>query len=286
VSRRRLTWLDVFTSDPLSGNGLAVIHDADGLDDAVMHRVARETRLSETSFIQSASADGGDYTNRIWMPTGEIPFAGHPSLGAAVAMAHERGETAITYVQQTQPGLQPIDVELDGTRARASMLQEPAVVGPLLDPGEALRGVGLPAEVADPALPECVVSCGAPQVLACVRDAALLDRVRPDYEVIGPLLGTHRAITLYVAHVDPATGRVDARAFAGSTDVGEDPATGSAAGPLCAYVADRHGVTAVEIRQGMAMGRPSVLRAEIEGDRPRVGGDVVILISGTLDLDT
>ena len=87
-----LTWLDVFTARPLTGNGLAVVHDADGVDDATMLAFARETRLSETTFVQSPTVDGCDYRNRIWMMRGELPFAGHPSLGTAVAVALARGE--------------------------------------------------------------------------------------------------------------------------------------------------------------------------------------------------
>src|SRR3954447_8810587 len=105
-----------------------------------MRRFARETRLSETSFVQSPSA-GGDYRHRIFMPTGEIPFAGHPSLGAAVAVARARGEGSVTFVQETQAGNQPIDVEVDGDRARASMLQEAATFGDELDPEDVLSAV-------------------------------------------------------------------------------------------------------------------------------------------------
>jgi trans-2,3-dihydro-3-hydroxyanthranilate isomerase len=122
VAEHRYTLLDVFTATPLQGNQLAVIHGADGVPDAVMHAMARETKLSETSFVQSASASGADYRHRIWMMRGEIPFAGHPSLGAAVAVARERDVARATLVQETLAGLQPIDVEVDGPRARASML--------------------------------------------------------------------------------------------------------------------------------------------------------------------
>jgi len=89
---RPVTWLDVFTSTPLTGNQLAVVHDADRLDDATMLAFARETRLSETTYVQAASAAGADYRNRIWTMAGELPFAGHPSLGTAVAVARARGE--------------------------------------------------------------------------------------------------------------------------------------------------------------------------------------------------
>src|SRR5512144_2848124 len=113
MAPHRFTWLDVFTGERLRGNGLAVVHDADAVADAVMHGVARETRLSETSFVQSPASDGADYRHRIWMPTGEIPFAGHPSLGVAAAVARARGAHRATYVQETQPGLQEAVVESD-----------------------------------------------------------------------------------------------------------------------------------------------------------------------------
>src|SRR3954468_3854291 len=140
---RAVTWLDVFTARPLTGNGLAVVHDADGIDDDTMLAFARETRLSETTFVQSATEAGADYRNRIWMTVGELAFAGHPSLGTAVAVARARGEREARYVQQTPAGLQSIDVRIDGDRARASMLQKQAVDGPEVAPEEALPPLGL-----------------------------------------------------------------------------------------------------------------------------------------------
>ena len=109
MSRHRYTLLDVFTSERLAGNALAVVHDADAADTELMQRFAAETRLSETSFVQSPAA-GGHYRHRMFMPTHEIPFAGHPSLGTAVAVARERGKHKVTYVQETDAGTQPIDV--------------------------------------------------------------------------------------------------------------------------------------------------------------------------------
>ena len=276
--------LDVFSARPLEGNGLAVVLEADGLADATMHAFARETRLSETSFVQSPEAPGADYRHRIWTMGGEIPFAGHPSLGAAVAVAHARGEDAATYVQQTQPGLQPIDVERDGRRARASMLQEPATFGPELDPADILAMVGLPPGAAHPDLPCQVVGTGVPQVLAPVAGAAELAAARPDYGRIGPLLAEHGAVVLYLAAVDPDTGATRARSF-GSAEMGEDPATGSAVGPLCALVAAWGGARALAIVQGVEVGRPSRLEATLESDRVRVSGDVVLVASGTVHLD-
>jgi trans-2,3-dihydro-3-hydroxyanthranilate isomerase len=287
IAEHRYTLLDVFTDRALAGNGLAVVHDADDLSDAVMLAFARETKLSETSFVQSPApgAERADYRHRIFMTTGEIPFAGHPSLGVAVAVARARGEASASYVQQTQPGEQAVDVQLDGLKAAVSMLQEPPRLGPELDPAEVLGLVGLSAADADPRLPCRVVGTGVPQVMACVADAGALARAVPDYEGIGALLATHEAITLYLAAVDPEAGRASARSFLSTAEKGEDPATGSAVGPLCAHVANRTGAERLEVAQGVEMGRPSVLRAAIEGDRVRVGGDAVILAEGVVHLD-
>jgi trans-2,3-dihydro-3-hydroxyanthranilate isomerase len=255
------------------------------VDPAVMQRFAREMRLSETSFILTPEA-GGDYRHRIFMPMREVPFAGHPSLGAAVAVARERGASKATYVQETVAGLQPIDVEVDGERARASMLQEPVTFGDELDAEVVLGAVGLEAAEADPALPVQMVNTGAWQLIAPVRDAAVLGRVLPDQGAIDNLLSPVEALVFYLVHVDPETGTARARAFGGSDELPEDPATGSAAGPLLALVNERLGVDALEIVQGAEMGRRSVLRATIEGERVRVGGDVVVVIDGQVHLDT
>jgi trans-2,3-dihydro-3-hydroxyanthranilate isomerase len=283
IAAHPYTLLDVFTDRPLAGNGLAVVHDADPLSDATMHAFARETKLSETSFVQTAER-GADYRHRIFMMNGEIPFAGHPSLGVAVAVARARGESPVTYVQQTQAGEQAIDVELDGLRASVSMLQEPPAFGPELDPDEVLGLVGLDGEQADPALPCQVVSTGVAQVLVCVSDAAVLRRVLPAYDRIGRLLGQHGAVALYLAAVDVEAGTARARSFLRTAEMGEDPATGSAVGPLCAHVAARTGVERLEVDQGVEMGRPSRLVASLDGDRVRVGGDAVILAEGTVHL--
>jgi len=282
----RYTVVDVFTASRLQGNALAVVHDADGIPDPVMHAFAREVRLSETSFVQSATVPEADYRNRIWMMGGEIPFAGHPSLGTAAAVARVQAEASVTYVQETGAGCQPIDVEVDDHVAHVSMLQEPAEFGVELDPAEVLGALGLDADDAHPELPCQVVSTGLPHVIAPVRDAGALGRVWPDYDRIAQLTAPHGCVVVYLAHVDPEAGTARARSFARSAETGEDPATGSAAGPLGAYIARRTGTLRLEITQGVEMGRGSRLRTEIEGDRVRVGGDVVTVVDGTVFLDT
>lgn len=289
MGEHRYTLLDVFTASPLEGNALAVVHDGDALDEATMLAFARETRLSETTFVQRADDAGADYRNRIFTVVRELPFAGHPSLGTAVAVARaEHGPDAapreVRYVQQTGAGLQPIDVRITGPRsAHAAMLQEPAEHGAELPRSEIVQAIGLTPEHADRALPPQLVGSGLTQLILPLRDLDALARARPDWPAVERLLGSHGATTLYAAVCDPAGGTARARSFV-SAAVGEDPATGSAAGPLCAYLAKRTGSGALTIEQGVEMGRPSRIEAAMEGERPRVGGDVVVLADGTLHL--
>jgi trans-2,3-dihydro-3-hydroxyanthranilate isomerase len=228
---KRLTWLDVFTSRPLTGNGLAVVHHADGIDDATMLAFARETKLSETTFVQSATEPGADYRNRIWTIVSELPFAGHPSLGTAVAVAHARQEREAHYVQQTGAGLQAVDVELGRSGvARASMLQEPAVFGDEIEPGRVFTALGLDASDAHPELPPQVVSTGLAHLMIPARDNAVLQRARPDNALLDALLSELGVICAYLAAYDPPNDAAQARGyFAADGLIIEDPATGSAA---------------------------------------------------------
>jgi trans-2,3-dihydro-3-hydroxyanthranilate isomerase len=285
VGVHRLTWLDVFTSQPLAGNGLAVVHDADDVDDPTMLGFARETQLSETTFVQSPSEDGADYRNRIWMTSGELPFAGHPSLGTAVAVAIARGDRQARYVQQTGAGRQQVEVELgEGRVARASMLQEPEQFGAEPEPGLVLAALGLDPADAHPELPAQFVSCGLWHLMVPVRDEAVLARTHPDADALQAVLAKGQATCAYVCWPEPDGVHVQARSFfLGGSLVVEDPATGSAAGPLCAYLHARTGVERIEIAQGVAMGRASRLMCEA-GERVRVAGDVVLLIEGQISL--
>jgi trans-2,3-dihydro-3-hydroxyanthranilate isomerase len=252
-----------------------------------MERMARETRLSETTFVQPPTRDGADYRNRIFTIAGELPFAGHPSLGTAVAVARARGEgPEARYVQETPAGLQPIDVELldGGARAVASMLQEPAVFGEEVDKAKAMAAAGLFPEDAHPDLMPQVVSTGVQHVMAPVVSAGVLGRATPDDAALGALLDAVGGVVLYLAAIDADSGRVHARGFSPMVSGGEDPATGSAAGPLAAYVAERTGTKRLQIDQGAEMGRASRIDAAVEDDRVRVGGEVVVVVDGELHL--
>ncbi len=278
MPRHPFTLLDVFTDTPLAGNALAVVHDADGVSDATMLAFARETRLAETTFVQSA--ERADYRNRIWTITEEVPFAGHPSLGTAVAVALERRETSVVYEQQTQVGIQPVTVERDGDRARASILQPAATFGTELPPEKILRALGLTAQDGAPDGLCRIVSTGLPALMVPLADLDALARARYDHSALATVVPGGANAYLYA----PDGEDVRARMFVTVGPEGEDPATGSAAGPLLAHLHEQDGREALTIRQGIEMGRPSQLDCTLEEGRVRVAGDVVVVASGTLRL--
>ena len=166
----RVAFLDVFAERPLAGNGLAVVDDADELSDEVMLAFARETRLSETTFVQSATEDGADYLNRIWTPGEELPFAGHPSLGTAVAVARWRDETEASFVQQSAAGLKAMEVaEQPDGRWQTSMDQGVTEFGAELDPAVAMAALGLEPSDAHPDLAPVMASTGIFHAFALAR---------------------------------------------------------------------------------------------------------------------
>jgi trans-2,3-dihydro-3-hydroxyanthranilate isomerase len=269
----------------LAGNGLAVIHDADGLDDATMLGVARETAQSETTFVQAATVEGADYRNRIFTMDEEIRFAGHPSLGTAVAVARAAGVSEARYLQQTGAGVQPVEVELRGDVAHASMLQEPAQFGEAVEAAPVLGALGLGPADAHPELPVQPVSTGMRHLMVPVRDHVALERARPHVARVEAVEAQTDTMVLYV-FVPSADGDgepVRARGFVAERgQVLEDPATGSAAGPLCAYLHEHTGRAEATVAQGVELGRPSRLETALVGDRVRVSGDCVVVLEGTL----
>ena len=242
---------------------------------------ARETRLSETTFVQTPSAAGADYRNRIWSAPGEMPFAGHPSLGTAVAVARAGGQATAVYVQQTGAGLQRVEVQLDGDHARASMLQEPPSFASRPAPAEALAAAGLPSGAADPQREPQVVSTGLAHLLVPLKERAALADAAPDRQAMRSLLAPLGATVLYLAALAAEDRVAYARGFfLDPAGVTEDPATGSAAGPLLAYLRERDGIDELTVHQGVEMGRPSRIECAWAHDRPRVSGAAVVVADG------
>ena len=276
--------VDVFTERPLAGNQLCVIpRTPEDLDPSLMQALAAEIGFSETTFVVHAERDR--YRVRIFTPGRELPFAGHPTLGTAYVLAAE-GLVGSPAVQEVTAG--EIPVEMDTTRGSAWMRQLPAVFGTQFPhPEAAVRAAGLTAADLHQELRPQVVSTGLRQLLVPVRTAEQVAAARPDQEAVNEVTLEAGADGLYLFAL--ADGGIKARFFGPGVGVDEDPATGSAAGPLGAYLADRGVISGeIVIRQGEEIGRPSVLYVdpELEGDtwRVRVGGGVQLVGRGEFDL--
>jgi trans-2,3-dihydro-3-hydroxyanthranilate isomerase len=276
--------VDVFTPRPLSGNQLCVVPDPVELDDATMQALAKEIGFSETTFVTGA---GGDrYTMRIFTPDAELPFAGHPTLGTAFVLANE-GRVNSQGTQTTTAGEVPFLVDLASNTAW--MTQLPVEFGKVFeDRGLIARAIGLGPDDLEPNLPVQTVTTGLLWTIVPVRDAERLDRAQRDGRALEETVAISGDEGLYLFAV--TDGGATARTFNAGHGIGEDPATGSAAGPLGAYLAE-HGLAgmpgAIVVRQGERVGRPSELHVEVRDEgrwRVRVGGGVHVVGSGAFRL--
>lgn len=280
-------WLDVFTQVPLAGNGLAVVLEADGISPGTMLAFAREVGLSETTFVQRPVAEDADYLNRIWTVGGEIPFAGHPSLGTAVAVALDRSGSGPSegraFRQQTGVGVQQVEARFDDGTWSASVEQQAASFGETFPSGRVAAALGIEPGRMDPELSCQIVSTGLPALLAPVADHAALGACEPDFGALAGLDGSP-SLNLYAFVYERGSRTVRARCFGADLSGIEDPATGSAAGPLLAWLQDCLDIDRIVVEQGLEMGRPSRIEARMESGRPVVSGAVTVVSEGTVFL--
>jgi trans-2,3-dihydro-3-hydroxyanthranilate isomerase len=280
-----ITWVEVFAEGPLAGNLLPVIHDADDVDDDVLARVARRFLQPETSFLQEPRDPAATYRHRIYAVAGELPFAGHPSLGAAASYALRSGQTTASFVQETPSGLQRLDVELEGNVGRVSLEQNPAELGEVVDSARILAALGLDPGDAHPDLPAQVASTGLPALILPVGTVAAVSRARADPAALRAALtriADPESLNNYLV-AEERPGRWRARSFSLDLTGGEDPATGSAAGPFGAYLKRYSGETVIVVDQGVEMGSPSRLYVDTT-EGIRVSGGVRITGTGVHDL--
>jgi trans-2,3-dihydro-3-hydroxyanthranilate isomerase len=284
----RIVWVDVFASAPMTGNPLAVVLEADGLEPARMQELAAELGISETVFVLPPASPDHAARLRIFTPRLELPMAGHPVVGAAwvISTAGDMGGEG-----SLETGVGPLEVRVSGQVA--TMMQAPPVAGPTVNAVEVATACGLPPEAA---LDARVWSTGIPQLMVRVPTVQELADARPDGLEIARL-GERDGwvgVSLYaITDAEAKTGRVEAqvRHFAPGAGVLEDPGTGSAAGGLGACLAAAGFGTAsalqLVVRQGIELGRHSeiAVRVSIEDGAPRrvqVGGRVVPLFQGRL----
>jgi trans-2,3-dihydro-3-hydroxyanthranilate isomerase len=290
---------DVFTSEPLLGNQLAVFPDARGLTTEQMQAIAREINFSETTFVLPAERPDTDIRMRIFTPAVEMPMAGHPTVGSTFALASvgviPRGQRRFVFGLNVGPT--PVDLEWDGDRLRfVWMTQGRPVFGPAVANRDAVAtAIGLRSEDLVGHLPVQEVTCGVPYLFVPLRDREAVDRATPHAGAIEGLSGvsrTHPAMFVFAyegARLKAGT-TCYSRMFAPGLGVVEDPATGSASGPLGCYLLQHGLVSADEAQtivslQGVKMGRASRIHIAIAGAAGaitdvRVGGEAVLVARG------
>jgi trans-2,3-dihydro-3-hydroxyanthranilate isomerase len=259
---------DVFTSEPLQGNQLGVFTDGRPFSPGQMQRLAREMNFAETVFLLPPR-DGGDARLRIFTPRTELPFAGHPVLGTAFVVGTALGAGAVTL--ETGAGLIPITLERSDDRITFGRMSQPI---PTREPFGRAREL-LDILGAGPSqLPVELYRNGPPHVYVQLNSEDAVAALRPDMTA---LAGLEVAVNCFAGR-----GHLwKTRMFYPSGGIPEDPATGSAAGPLAIHLA-RHGRIGfgeqIEIRQGAEIGRPSVLYATVTGDRDNINS---VEVAGT-----
>jgi trans-2,3-dihydro-3-hydroxyanthranilate isomerase len=280
--------VDVFAEAPFGGNQLCVVPEVPvGLDDQTMQALAMEIGFSETTFVTAVRPTG--YDVRIFTPEVELPFAGHPTLGTAFTLARE-GLIGSETVQHCAAGDIPVRIDLGGRRA--VMRQLPPVFGREVDDRMAIAAAaGLALGDLVDGLPIVPVSTGIPHLMVPVADDDALRRAaRDDRACERVCASADNAESLYLFAIR-GDGDIRARMFDRFPTIGEDPATGSAAGPLAAYLAT-HGLAGLPgtalIAQGEQIGRPSFLHVEVARDGDdwalHVGGGVRPMGDGAFEL--
>jgi trans-2,3-dihydro-3-hydroxyanthranilate isomerase len=281
VPTLRYVVCDVFTDEPLAGNQLAVFTDGRDVDDELMQKLAREMKFSETVFVLPGE-DGAHARIRIFTPDVEIPFAGHPTLGSAFVLAAPLQLIEIRL--QTGSGVVPVRLEREGPRIVFGWMAQPIpTIEPFADEADLLEAVGVEGSE----LPVEIYDNGMQHVYVALRSEDEVAGLKPNFgalERFGGALG----INCFAG----SGTRWKTRMFAPGAGVPEDPATGSAAGPLAVHLA-RHGRTGfgeqVEISQGAELKRPSTLYARVDGsaegiERVEVGGSAVVVARGEFRL--
>ena len=286
--------LDVFTTERLKGNPLAVVLKADNLSDDQMQAIAREFNLSETVFVMRPQAIRHTAAVRIFTPAVELPFAGHPTVGAAVVLGMQTRSSAIR-IEETIGIITCVMEKMgkDGGFARFALPRLPTEVGSVPPLPDIARSLGLePEDIGCELYKPALYSAGVEFYLVPVKDAATLARVTLERRGWNDVFTAgHNAVYAFTTTPEERGIDIAARMFSPGMGLGEDPATGGAAAALIGLLAKHAngGQTELMLRQGVEMGRPSKILAQFskENDelvRAGIGGHAVVVGQGTLDL--
>jgi trans-2,3-dihydro-3-hydroxyanthranilate isomerase len=281
VRRFRYVVADVFTDTALTGNQVAVFTDARDLDSVTMQDLAREMAFSETVFVLRPQVEDADVRIRIFTPSSELPFAGHPTLGAAFVLGGPLQKIVLRI--ETGAGVVPVELEREGPKIVFGWMDQPI---PLWEPFERVEELFAALGVEGSGLPVELYHLGPSHVYVELASPDAVTALEPDFAAL-------KRVTSAGAYCFARAGDGwKARVFVPAHGVPEDPATGSGAGPLAIHLA-RYGRIQfgeeIEITQGVEIDRPSKLYAQVEGspdriERVRVGGSAVTVARGEFNL--
>ncbi|NLE75291.1 MAG: PhzF family phenazine biosynthesis protein [Chloroflexi bacterium] len=291
MKRFRVLYLDAFTTQPFAGNPCAVLPEAEGLSDEQMQAIARETNLSETAFVLPSTQ--ADFRVRYFMPRREIPFAGHPTIATAFALAQEGrialGAPSTTVQLEFNVGVLPVEVQSEGRQPRrVVMTQQPPTFGPTFSREEVAPCLGLtPADLHREVQPQ-VVGTGVPFLLALGRDLRSLEQVAMDRPALAALCQKAGVSAAFLFCLGGYSPEADTHArLLDPRGASEDPFTGSASGAMGAYLVRYSLRTGPRLlaEQGHFVGRPGLGVLEIEGNAQqitavRLGGAAVRTLEG------
>jgi trans-2,3-dihydro-3-hydroxyanthranilate isomerase len=278
--------VDVFAEGKYAGNQLAVVRGGAGLPDETLQKIDLEMNYSETTFLLSEEETGGGYDVRIFTPGDEVPFAGHPTLGTAYVIQHEILTSPVESVTlKLKAGEIPVTFG-----EVLWMRQLSPTFGAILDPALIAPTLNLEMADLDDRAPVQEVSTGLPVLIVPLRDLDALRRCKVDWERHTEVAGPGKNLYVFCPESHDGPGDLSARMFANDPGVLEDPATGSAAGCLAAYLLEHSylGTDSIDVRveQGYEIGRPSLLylQAARDGDQTtvHVGGKVQMVARGEL----
>jgi trans-2,3-dihydro-3-hydroxyanthranilate isomerase len=274
----RFTIVDVFAESEYAGNQLAVVTDAVALDEHTMQAIAREMNFSETTFVVSRTASSARV--RIFTPGGELPFAGHPTLGTAWVLGRARNDFTLEL------GIGPVTVTFDGDDAPCWMTPPNARFGPVLDRGRAAAVVSLAEASLHPSWPATFVDLGPRFLFVPLRTLADVRAARLDVPVRAAMLDAELpadAIFCFAPEGYSSDADFSARLFFEANGIREDPATGSANAGLAGYLRARCPTPLrVVVEQGFEIHRPSRIYLDVRDDTFRVGGKVRLVAEGHL----
>jgi PhzF family phenazine biosynthesis protein len=286
-------WVDAFTDRPFGGNGCAVVHDADAMSDAECVAFTRETGLVECTFL--CASDVADVRVRYFMASGEIPFAGHPTIASVAALIHRGRAAADSLRLETGVGVIAVGVDHSVSPARITMTQRAPVFGPVIDAGVVAAAIGLdpsavvaPPQVVSTGLPFCITLLRDHETLAAARiDGAAMAAFRDAARTAG-VEGFLEPYLVTLGGVTPA-GTTFARLLLEPPLPPEDPFTGSATGAAAAWLWHHGHIARADYvaEQGHWMGRPGQAQVLLLGPRDaitgvRVAGQGHVLMSGRL----